>query len=217
MTTKPLIAGMLLLSVSLVAGCANRDLTTGSIPLDYRERHPIILADAETALDIPVGVNDTRLTVPMKDTVKGFAQRFTGSPAGYLQLQVPQGSVNSAAATRMAHDIRTTLTASGVSAKRIIMASYAAGGPGDAAPIRLSFIGTKAMTSACGEWPEDLSDNTADNRNWYNFGCASQNNLAAQIANPTDLLGPRGMTPIDAARRSVVINGYRDGSDTSTK
>ncbi|MBU2487688.1 MAG: pilus assembly protein CpaD, partial [Alphaproteobacteria bacterium] len=31
----------------------------------------------------------------------------------------------------------------------------------------------------------------------------------AQIANPGDLIAPRGMTPIDAERRSTVIEAYR--------
>ncbi len=216
MLKKPFAAAILLLSAAMTSGCANRDVT-GSIPMDYRERHPIVLTDAETALDLPVGVNDTRLTTGMKDTIKGFAQRFTASPASYVQVQVPQGGLNAPAASRLSHEVRSALVASGVHAKNIVMTAYAAGSNGDAAPIRLSFIATKAVTSSCGEWPEDLSDNTMNNRNWYNFGCASQNNLAAQIANPTDLLGPRGMTPIDAARRSTVIGKYRSGSDTTSE
>ena len=52
---------------------------------------------------------------------------------------------------------------------------------------------------------------TTDNKHYANFGCATQNNLAAQIANPGDLIAPRGMTPIDAERRSNVIETYRTG------
>ncbi|MDE1996302.1 MAG: pilus assembly protein CpaD, partial [Rhizobiaceae bacterium] len=44
------------------------------------------------------------------------------------------------------------------------------------------------------------------------FGCASQNNLAAQVANPTDLIAPRAMSPIDADQRSKVIDNYRNGT-----
>ena len=44
-----------------------------------------------------------------------------------------------------------------------------------------------------------------------------QENLAAQVANPTDLISPRAMTPIDADQRSKVINDYRTGATpTST-
>ncbi|TDX77769.1 pilus assembly protein CpaD [Neorhizobium sp. R1-B] len=202
-------AVMLAASAVLLAGCGNSQLTTGSIPDDYRTRHPIVLAEGEHALDIPVASGDVRLSIGMKDTVKGFAQNFASSPAGVVQIQVPHGSYNSAAAQRLAGDIRRTLTTSGIRPDRILMSSYGASPSGDAAPIRLSYVTTKAMTSPCGEWPADLSDNTFGNRNWYNFGCASQNNLAAQIANPTDLIAPRGTTPIDATQRAKVISDYR--------
>jgi pilus assembly protein CpaD len=206
----------LALPVALTAGCANKEMTTGSIPMDYRERHPIVLTEAQSTLDIPVGPNDARLTIGMKDTIKGFAQTFAASSAGQMLIQMPHGSPNAAVAARLGQDIRATLAASGIRNQRIVLTGYAAQAQGDAAPIRLSFVATRAVTAPCGEWPEDLSNDTAGNRNWYNFGCASQNNLAAQIANPSDLIAPRGVTPIDAARRSTVIGLYRSGADPSS-
>jgi pilus assembly protein CpaD len=208
-------AAMLVVSALLLSGCGNSQLTTGSIPDDYRTRHPVVLAEGEHTLDIPVASGDVRLSIGMKDTVKGFAQNFVSSPAGVVQIQVPHGSYNSGAAQHLAGDIRRTLTANGIRADRILMSSYAASPNGDAAPIRLTYATTKAMTSPCGEWPADLSDNTFGNRNWYNFGCASQNNLAAQVANPTDLIAPRGMTPIDATQRAKVISDYRGEKTTN--
>jgi pilus assembly protein CpaD len=205
-----------LATLALTAGCANREMTTGSIPMDYRERHPIVLTEAQSTLDIPVGPNDARLTIGMKDTIKGFAQTFAASSAGQMLIQMPHGSPNAAVAARLGQDIRATLAASGIRNQRIVLTGYAAQAEGDAAPIRLSFVATRAVTAPCGEWPEDLSNDTAGNRNWYNFGCASQNNLAAQIANPSDLIAPRGVTPIDAARRSTVIGLYRSGADPSS-
>jgi pilus assembly protein CpaD len=56
--------------------------------------------------------------------------------------------------------------------------------------------------------------NDFSNQNYYNFGCATQNNLAAQIANPEDLVAPRGMTPIDATRRNAAIKEYRERTST---
>ena len=65
-----------------------------------------------------------------------------------------------------------------------------------------------AEAPECGHWPTNLAD---DPRNlpYPNFGCAQQHNLAAQIANPADLLGPRTM---DAGRRGAP----RRSSSTST-
>ena len=71
-------------------------------------------------------------------------------------------------------------------------------------------IAITAKAGPCGEWPEDLVANTMENRNYHNFGCATQANLAAQVANPMDLVQPRGMTPIDAEQRYLVIQDYRE-------
>lgn len=65
-----------------------------------------------------------------------------------------------------------------------------------------------ARTGPCGRWPADMLENT-DNKHWANFGCSYQNNMAAQIANPADLLGPRRPAEIDTERRSVSIDDYR--------
>lgn len=217
-SSAPRITTLVLLAAcaGLLASCGNSQLTTGAIPDDYRTRHPIVLAEGESTLDVPVASGDVRLSIGLKDMVRGFAQRFTASPAGVIQIQVPHGSYNAGAASRLAGDIRRTLTQSGIGAQRILMTSYAASPNGDAAPIRLSFVTTKAMTGQCGNWPEDLSNDNFGNKNWYNFGCATQNNLAAQIANPSDLIAPRAMTPIDAAQRAKVISGYRGENSGTT-
>jgi pilus assembly protein CpaD len=209
------------LAVTAMAGllqaCGTRDgMNTGAIPDDYRTRHPITLNEAEHTIDIPVSSGDSRLTTPAADNIRGFVSSYKGTSTGIVQIQLPSGSPNAAAASRMGKQIRTILTGSGVPAGKIVETVYAAGPQGDAAPIRLSYVAVTAMTGQCGEWPEDLTSNTSKNRNWHNFGCATQNNLAAQIANPMDLVAPRGMTPIDAERRSVVIDGYRNGDNTAS-
>ena len=50
---------------------------------------------------------------------------------------------------------------------------------------------------------------TSENKHYADFGCSYQNNLAAQIANPADLLGPRKLSEVDAENRSAVIDTYR--------
>jgi pilus assembly protein CpaD len=202
----------------LLQACANRDnMSTGAISDDYRTRHPITLSEAEHTFDVPVSASDSRLTTPMVDNIRGFASNYASTSSGVVQIQMPSGSANAAAANRMAKQIRSVLAGSGISQAKIVETSYAAAPQGDAAPIRLSYVAVTAMTGQCGNWPEDLSNNTYSNKNWHNFGCATQNNLAAQIANPMDLVGPRGMSAIDAERRSVVIDKYRQGANPATK
>ena len=45
----------------------------------------------------------------------------------------------------------------------------------------------------------------------------TQRNLAAQVANPADLLGPRTMQPGSAERRDTVWNSYVKGESTVAK
>jgi pilus assembly protein CpaD len=52
---------------------------------------------------------------------------------------------------------------------------------------------------------------------YWNFGCATQRNLAAMVANPSDLVQPRGETPAYSARRSVALEKYRKGESPSGK
>jgi len=66
----------------------------------------------------------------------------------------------------------------------------------------------RAQTDKCGRWPADLVE-TSENKHYADFGCSYQNNLAAQMANPADLLGPRKQTTIDAENRGAVIDVYR--------
>ncbi|WP_026616688.1 CpaD family pilus assembly protein [Ensifer aridi] len=210
LTRLPHRVAVLAILAGLLAGCANKDkLATGSIPDDYRTRHPIVIAEGERTIDIPVASGDTRLTQGTRDVIRGFAAEYRNASSGVIQIMLPRGSVNSHAAQIVRKEIRRLLAATGVSPKKILETSYEAGAAGDAAPIRLSYVAITAQTAPCGEWPEDVTLNTLENRNYYNFGCASQSNLAAQIANPTDLIGPRQMSPIDAEQRGEVIKTWR--------
>lgn len=210
------LIGAMLATAGLLQGCAGRDsMSTSAVPDDYRSRHPITLSEAEHTLDIPIASGDTRLTIGVADAIRGFAASYGTSSSGSIVIMTPSGSTNSMASANARKQIRAVLTSAGVPARRIAETSYSASGT--SAPIRLSYIAMTAMTHPCGNWPEDLSNNTFANKNWQNFGCAAQSNMAAQIANPMDLVTPRGMSPIDAERRSNVIGLYREGATTATQ
>ncbi len=115
----------------------------------------------------------------------------------------------------MARDFARVATRNGVHSSRIAMASYQADPTEVSAPIRVSYAKLRAHTDKCGRWPEDIAD-TTENKHYANFGCAYQNNLAAQMANPADLLGPRKQSSVDAANRSRVIGVYRSSGNGVT-
>ena len=72
----------------------------------------------------------------------------------------------------------------------------------------------------CGEWPDDLASGGSldgwQNTTYWNFGCANQATLAAQIADPRDLVEPRGETPGDVETRMRAIQKVRQGADPGT-
>ena len=190
--------------------------TTNSIPDDYRTRHPISIAEVEHNLDVPVGSNEHGLTPATRDLIRGFAQDYTALSKSTVRIAIPMNAPNSAAANGVRNQVRRTLTDAGVPSNRIIQTNYDSASADASAPVRLSFIAVTAITNECGQWPSDVIGKTvAENKNYENFGCASQQNLAAQIANPSDLVGPRGTTPIDAVNRATVIDTYRDAEPTN--
>jgi len=209
-------AATVLLVATALTSCARPDrVTTSSVSSnDYRTAHPITLAEVQHALDVPVGSGERRLTTPLRDLVRGFAQDYTAISKSTISVALPSNSANAGATRAVSADVRSVLIDAGVRSNRIVLTSYDPVATDVSAPIRLTFVAVTAITGDCGQWPSDLFGPTIrDNTNWENFGCATQQNLAAQIANPADLVGPRGMTPIDAQRRAEVISIYRaDGN-----
>jgi len=80
--------------------------------------------------------------------------------------------------------------------------------------VELGFVGYAARVAPCGDWSENLTI-TWDNQPSPNFGCAVQTNIAAQVADPRDLLQPRDMDDSDSARRRTVFSHYEKGEITS--
>ena len=192
-----------------LAGCAKRDsITVGAIPDDYRTTHPIVIAEKNQKIDLPVGAGDRGMTGFQRDTLLGFLDGYDKSAAPSLTIAVPVGSANELAATAAGRDFARLAVASGISRNRIVMTTYQSASVEASAPVRVAYISTKAQTDKCGRWPEDMLQ-SSENKHYADYGCSYQNNLAAQMANPADLLGPRKQTPIDAERRGVVIDGYR--------
>lgn len=214
MSYKALVnsAGSLLLA-TVVTGCSSfgKDpVQVGAIPDDYRTRHPIVLSEQEKVLDVPIASDARQLNVPTKSNIRAFSAAFAESGTGVLYLMTPVGSANAAAVSRLQGEIVDAAVAGGARRGSVVVQQYDASLHGPAAPVRLSYRGVEASAGPCGKWIEDITD-TSENKNYYDFGCSTQANLAEIVANPGDLLGPRQMSPIDAAERAAVIEDYQSG------
>jgi len=196
--------------VALVAGCASRtdSVVVGAVPDDYRTNHPIVIAEKDMVIDLPVGPTDRGMTGTQKVALGGFLTDYDRGAAPILTILKPVASRNEVAASHAATAFASYARKQGVPASRISISSYQAEAVELSAPVRVMFTAMKAQTNKCGRWPADIAD-TTDNKHYANFGCSYQNNLAAQIENPADLLGPRKMTEIDAENRTRVIDIYQ--------
>jgi len=206
-SARPVLA---VIAVALLAGCAaKRDsITVGAIPDDYRTNHPIVIAEKDQVLDLPVGASERGMTRVQRVALQGFLANYDRSAAPVLTILTPSGTPNAVAATDAARDFARFARSRGVHESRIIVSPYQPSSIEASAPIRVTYTAMQAQTGPCGRWPEDIAD-TSENKHYANFGCSYQNNLAAQIANPADLLGPRLPTEIDAENRSDAIDQYR--------
>lgn len=197
------------LSAALLAGCAKRDsITVGSVPDDYRTNHPIVISEQEQVMDVPVGASTLRMSRGQRDVLAGFLSGYDRDAGSPVRILVPANSMNAPSALLIAGEVEAVARAHGVQAGNIVMQSYNVAAPDASAPIRVSYFAMRASTGRCGRWPEDMLAHH-DNKHWTNFGCSYQNNLAAQIANPADLLGPRKPTEIDPENRANAIEQYK--------
>ncbi|WP_425419837.1 CpaD family pilus assembly protein [Oricola indica] len=205
-------AGLLIVAAA-ISGCGSlgRDpIAVGSVPSDYRTRHPIVLSETEQTLDVPIASGAHTIGVPVRSNIRAFAANFAAAGTGAIIVMMPSGSPNEYAVKRVKDEILQALYDGGAARGRVVLQNYDASAHGSAAAVRLSYTGVTASTTPCGDWSDDLTK-TVENTNYADYGCSTQQNLAAIVANPGDLMGPRQMSPIDATQRGAVIEDYQRG------
>lgn len=183
-------------------------IEVGAIPDDYRTNHPISISEQEEHLDVVVGASDKGISIAQRQVIQGFVAQYKANGSGPVQIMLPSAGLNAAAAHRVQPDIVAALRRGGVSSGHIVTVSYSPPTSDGAHPVRIAYRALAASTTPCGKWPEDLANNP-ENKHYANFGCSYQNNMAAMIANPADLLGPRATTEVDPAKRGAVIGQYQ--------
>jgi pilus assembly protein CpaD len=211
------------LCFALLLGACNRTTATvqdDGYPLDYRERHPITLRDGDRTVEIFIGRQRGGLTPAQRADVLAFTQNWRHEATSGIIIAMPQGGSVARSAAESMREVRAIFAASGVPARAVAVRAYHSD-PSEVASIRISYAKLTAEAGPCGLWPKDIgvsaeSDHNL-NRPYWNFGCASQRNLASMVANPADLVQPRGESPNYAVRRSVVIGKYGVGESPSGK
>jgi pilus assembly protein CpaD len=215
-------AALIGIAVALGA-CTHTDenVATSSIPDDYRLRHPIAVEEANKSIVVFVGKGRGGLTAEQRADVMGLAEDWGHDGTGAISVDVPVDTPNARAAADSLHEIQAMLSAAGVPPRGVVVRQYRPDDPHHMPVIRLSYPRMKATAGPCGIWPEDLGPSVNnksyfENKQYYNFGCSYQRNMAAMVENPSDLVQPRPETPPYTVRRSEAFEKYRKGSTTTT-
>lgn len=182
---------------------------------ELEDRHPIHVAVKGVEIKLSVRPGVTRLSRAQRRKVVRFLSSFKRQRRGLIEIAAPAGADNELATFDVLKDIRILLKRSGIPSSQVDFIPYNAKNQTKPA-IYMTYGKYVAKGPKCDVWPYNLVHNK-NNVYYHNFGCAHQSNLAAMIANPEDLLRPRGASPRSSERRDVVIDKYIKGETTASQ
>ncbi len=196
---------------ALASGCAGA-WNTEKDGLSIAEEHPISVDSQVVTLTIDLAGSE--LSSLDKARLRAFADSYMTAGYGPLTVMGPSGTSRDAQGQDRSAQVREYLHEQGIDWSQLNGAAYRAGDDrGD--QLVLSFTHYVATPSACGIW-EGMQARDYGNLRSPNFGCATQNNLAAMIADPHDLVEPAASTAADTPSRIRAIRAYREGEVTSS-
>jgi pilus assembly protein CpaD len=202
-----------LLAALLLAGCG-----TPASGLKKGDKPPVTPTEhykmqAEQAPDeISLGQHPDGLSEHQRAALDDYARGYIEAGGDQVVIRTPADGGE--AAQRMAVAAKAVLQQAGLHDGEIAFEAYTADKPNG--PVKLVYQRWRAKPIICGKSWDNLAA-TRDNQTQSNFGCADTANMAAQIANPRDINGPRAQDPSDAARRSTVLDKYRKGEITGAQ
>jgi len=148
------------------------------------------------------------------EALSELARRWREDGRGVVRIETPAGGGNAVIAGQAANAAVQVLQRAGVPPTAIVQSNYNAAG--QAAPtVAVGFTRLMAVVPDCASYQSDLT-RTGSNEPHGAFGCAVTSNMAVQVADPEDLLGPKPEGAPDTARRAFVLDTYRKGKPTGT-
>jgi pilus assembly protein CpaD len=214
---RPLLGLLVVLGVAIAtSGCLQSPRFKAPFTLSNpNERHPIAVRQGEALLDLAVYRGSTGLNESQRGQLYDYLRDYKAQSSGRLLIRAPSGGANETAAMRAYDEVRRAMHSAGIDPAVVVLEPYFANGD-PAAPLRLSYLQFVAEPPDCPDWSENIGRDPK-NMPWPNMGCATQRNLAAMVANPEDLVHPRGETPRPSERRDTVWGKYIAGQPTISK
>lgn len=196
------------LAVAIAAAATLSACTGSGVATRYDRVHAIEIEEAPQLLYLPA---QGTLSSQELRSIDQFGRQYLVNGKGEITIAYPS-TVDASEPVRM---IAQELVALGIPGANVMRGPYdvAAEGRDD---IVVSFNARTAVGAGCPEaWGDPTRD--ASNRTPLRFGCSFQQNLAAMVDRPSDLVEPRASTPADAERRQVVFENYRQGKPTGAE
>jgi pilus assembly protein CpaD len=219
---RAIAANAALVSVAAltIVGCTRSDegsRVAGWSIVDPAQRHPIVVSQKPSNLSFRVPPGSHGLSPHQRAQLIDFLDRYQARDGGKnrLVISAPSGAANEAAAMQAVAEIRHMMREAGFDEASIVVEAYHEDRHPQP-PIRVSYLRYVAEGPDCGHGHLDLADEP-NSLHYPNLGCATQRNLAAMVANPADLLGPRPMTGRAAERRDLVWEKYVKGESTVSR
>lgn len=199
---------VLLVGAGMMAGCVVQNPTpNAALRTSTQQFAPKVHTDPYGIL---LRAGAPELSVNQQAAVSGLVRDWRDAGSGGILIEAPRSG--GAGARHTAERVSAALQSLGVRGAQVSTGEYDAAAD---APVRVSFLRHQVEPMACGQMMSDYTA-TAANRPFSNFGCATNANIAAMVANPADLVTSRAEAPIDAGRRQVVIDKYRAGEATAS-
>lgn len=199
-----LLRASVALAALCVAACAN-PVNGPEASFDPNTRYPISVEPRMMTLRLPADARSADLDQNLSGQLERFAADYLDHGSGAIAVSAPNRYRNAPS------DYAERLVELGVPRDRILVGNQ--DDPGSSDAVKLTYIRYVAETPACGNWSMSEGDTSA-NLTQRNFGCSTQHNIAAVVADPRDLVSPRALTPDDAQRRLEVLDKYRKGQTT---
>ena len=181
---------------------------------DISEQHPIAVDSQVVTLTLDVDPTLSDLSEIDKARLRAFANNYLRDGHGPITVTAPSGTSRDGIGQEQVADVRALLNQIGVPYTAMTGATYRTAENSRGQELVVSYTHYVTSPSPCGLWTDEVSYRFK-NKPHPNYGCADQNNLAAMISDPRDLVNQNDPATRDATARVRAINAFREGEQTS--
>ncbi len=196
---------MRIAKTSILLGLALSVSACGTTNRGLESVHQPVVSQTNYALDVGTGYDGMSSSDLAR--VQGWFESLKVGYGDRVSVDLPAGSSGSAARDAIA----------GIAANYgLLLDTTPPVTEGEVAPgtLRVIVSRSKATVPGCPDWSRK-SDINMNEHNASNFGCATNTNLAAMVANPQDLvLGQSATGATDPGTSGKAIKSYRDKKPT---